>query len=189
MKSSEELTAEESLKIITDMIRKTKSSFHHNGFYFLFWGWVTVIGYLGSFIIGKFDLYHSPHLIWLITIPAFIVSMVYGARSGKKQGARSYTSHVFMWLWIAVSFSIIITVAFGPQINFMITPMILTFVAIPTFISGVLIKFKPLIYGGSGFWIFAALAFAFPPEYQNVFGGVAVILGYLVPGYMFKKTI
>lgn len=189
MKQSDELTAEESLKIISDMIQKTKSSFEYNGFHFLLWGWVTVIGYLGSFILEKFDLVDAPYLIWLITIPAFIISFFYGKRTDERRKATNYTGYIFMWLWIAVSFSLIIIIAFGAKINFMITPMILTMVAIPTFISGVLIKFKPLIFGGSGFWIFAALAFTFPFEYQSVFGGIAVVLGYLLPGYMLKNRI
>lgn len=187
MQQSDKMTAEQSLKIITDMIQETKSSFSDNGFQLLLWGWVTVIGYLGSFIIERFELFHAPYMIWLITIPAFLVSLFYGRSKKKSSEATSYTGHVFMWLWIALSFSIIIVVAFGWKINFMITPMILTIVAIPAFVSGVLIKYKPMIYGGAGFWIFGALAFAFPFEYQNIFGGLAVILGYLLPGYMLKN--
>lgn len=189
MKQSDELTAEQSLKIITDMIQKTKSSFQYKGFHFLLWGWVTVIGYLGSFTLEKFRLYEAPYLIWLITIPAFIVSFFYGRKKNQERQATNYTGHIFMWLWIAVSFSIIIIIAFGFKVSFMITPLILTIVAIPTFISGVIIKFKPLIFGGAGFWIFAAISFTLPFEYQSLVGGVAVVLGYLLPGYMLKNRI
>ena len=63
-------------------------------------------------------------------------------------------------------------------------PLILTMAAMPTFISGVLIKFKPLITGGITFWIFALVAHFGGQELSALAVPAAMLTGYLIPGYL-----
>jgi hypothetical protein len=66
-------------------------------------------------------------------------------------------------------------------------PFILTLAAVPTFISGIVIKFRPLIIGAVTFWIFALLANFGGPEISSLATPAAMLTGYLVPGYMLKN--
>jgi hypothetical protein len=75
---------------------------------------------------------------------------------------------------------------FGYKINFQLNPLILLLVSIPTFVSGIILKFKPLIVGGILFWFFGLINFFVPLEYQNLIGALAMICGYLIPGYLLK---
>ena len=69
----------------------------------------------------------------------------------------------------------------------MINPLILLLTAFATFLSGVTIKFKPLMMGGMVFWIAAIIGFTVAYETQLLIASAAIVLGYLVPGYLLKS--
>jgi hypothetical protein len=77
---------------------------------------------------------------------------------------------------------------FGKQIGWQINPVIITLCAVPTLISGALLKFKPLIFGGIAFWVFGALIFISSVENQFLLAAIAVTVGYIIPGYLLKKS-
>ncbi len=65
--------------------------------------------------------------------------------------------------------------------------MIFLFAGNATFLTGVVIKFKPLIWGGVFFWIGTLFQFILPIEYIDYVSPVVIIFGYLVPGYLLKS--
>ena len=80
----ENLDPKQSLDIIANMIHEAKGNVRNNGIHFLLWGWVVAIGNVGMFTLIQLE-YPSPHLIWLITIPAAFLSAYFaGATSPKK---------------------------------------------------------------------------------------------------------
>jgi hypothetical protein len=91
-----------------------------------------------------------------------------------------------MWLWLTFGITIFTLVAFGSKINFQLNPVTLTITAVPTFLSGIMIRFRPLVWGGVSFWIFGIISFLVPRETQPLVGAVAILCGYLVPGYLLK---
>lgn len=186
MKSDhEDLSTTESLHIITSMIEQAKGNVQQQSFHLLLWGWVIVIANIGVYLLMKLNVPH-PYLVWLITIPTFLVSMYYGYTKGKKQTVFTHLNYVSMWLWISFGITIFILVGFGSSIGYNIGPVTITILAIPTLVSGVILKFKPLVIGGIAFWISGVVAFLVPWELQNIIGAVAMIIGYLIPGYMLK---
>jgi hypothetical protein len=70
-----------------------------------------------------------------------------------------------------------------------IGPFILLLAGYPTFISGIVIKFRPLIIGGISFWIMALIAHFAGPSIAPLVVPVAVLAGYLIPGYMLKPKL
>lgn len=187
MNTNKDLTSEESLKIITDMIRTAKGNVKNNSFYFLLWGWVVAVANVGHFALIEFSNYEYPYLVWLITIPAWIISMVHGYRNAKKEKVKTYGDKLIMWTWIAFSICIIIVI-FSGKFYAVITPTILLFIALATFTTGLIIRYKPLIYGGSSIWIFAVIAFLVSPAYSLLVAAIAIIVGYLIPGYKLKSA-
>lgn len=57
-----------------------------------------------------------------------------------------------------------------------------------TFVSGIIIRFKPLLVGGVIFWVAGTLCFIVSPLDQYLVGGAAMIFGYLIPGYMLSRA-
>jgi hypothetical protein len=182
----ESLTTQESLDIITQMIQKAKGSVRENSIYFLLWGIVTVVANLGMFTLIKLD-YERPYLAWLITVPAWLYSMYIGFRRGKKQRVSSHLDRVSAWLWISFGITVFTLIVFGAKINYQLNPVILIVSAIPTLVAGVVIKFKPLIFGGVAFWVFGVICFLVSGPWQYLVGAVAVFTGYLIPGMMLRN--
>ncbi len=183
---SDNLTAQESLDLITTMIRQAKGNARRNGFHFLLWGWVVVAANAGMFILTHLD-YAYPYVVWAITIPAWIISFVKGYRDQRVDRVNTHFDRVTMWIWIMFGLTVALMVAMGEKINFQINPMVLAVAAIPTFVSGVLIRFRPLMYGGALFWVFGLITFMVPYKIQPLMSAVAIICGFLVPGYILKN--
>lgn len=186
MEPSNELTASQSLDLISSMIREAKGRVQENSFYFLLWGWVTLIGNLGMFVLASMA-YPHPYLIWIITIPAWIVSFVWGIRQRRTARTATHFGRISAGLWISLGVVIVTLVAFGSKISFELNPLILLVSAIPTFTSGIILKFRPLVVGGILFWLSAIASFLVPREFQPLVGALAIACCYLVPGYLLKN--
>lgn len=184
--SSDKLTASESLNLIATMIQEAKGNMQRNSFYFLFWGWVVVAGNLGMYTLWKLGYEHF-YAIWMIALPAWIYTLYRAFTAKKTERTVSHFDRISTWLWISYGVTLFAIVIFGYKINFQVNPVILAISAIPTIVAGVTLNFKPLIIGGITFWISAAINFQLPLETQPLVGAVAIVCGYLIPGYMLKN--
>lgn len=183
-----ELSSQDSLALITDMIRKAKREVAGDGsFQILLWGWTISICNLGHYALMKAGVVNS-YLIWLLVIPTTIVSMVYGIRKGKKARVKTHLDIVISQLWIAVFVGIIIVLGFMNILEFNQNPVILILAALGMFVTGTLIRVNLVKLGGVILGLGAIIAFTLPVMDQYLVAGIAIILGYLVPGYYLKKN-
>ncbi|MBL7851583.1 MAG: hypothetical protein JNN04_11825 [Cyclobacteriaceae bacterium] len=187
--NDDRLSAQQSLTLIESMIRQAKGKASGNSFYFLLWGWVIAVCNFGMYYLMKFSPYpnYAP-AVWMLTIPAWVVTMIYGARQGRSQGIISHLDQVNKWLWIAMAITITPAWLFGEKINWMVNAIILMPVGAATFVSGVILKFLPLRLGGIVFWAAGILCYFLDPVDQYLVGGFAIILGYLFPGYLLRSS-
>jgi hypothetical protein len=183
---SETLTAQQSLDIIAQMIQQAKGKVQLYNFYFLFWGWVIVIANLGMYTLTRID-YERPYIVWLITIPAWLFTLYKASTMKKHRTTTSHFDKISGFLWSSYGITIFILVAFGFKINFQLNPLILVVSAIPTIVSGTILNFRPLIIGGITFWLSGIVGFLVPIETQPLIGAVAIVCGYLIPGYLLKQ--
>jgi len=182
------MTGEESLKIITDMINKTKVNIRMSSFHLLFWGWLILICSLSEYLLFKFTDYSTPWYVWFFVIPGVFVSMIYGFVTGRKAKMHTYADMLYLWTWMAFLSAAIVLFFIVSKDMESISPFILTLAAMPTFISGVIIRFRPLIIGGITFWILALLAH-FSASFAPLAVPVAMLTGYLIPGYMLRRKV
>ncbi len=179
-----------SLNIITEAIENAKSRFKDNGFFYLLWGWLVLAASLLEYSLIQFSNtpYHWVGWPVLMTIGG-VVSAVYGYRLGKKATVKTYVDTAMMFLWNGFIISILITLVLG-AINHVswhiLNPLIIVFYALGTFVSGGILKFKPLVIGGILAWVIAIIAFLIHSEVQLLLMAAAIIVSYLVPGYMLK---
>lgn len=188
MENEEKLmTGEESLKIITEMINKTKMNIRQSSFHLLLWGWLIFFCSLTEYLLFKFSDFASPWYVWLLVIPGVFVSMIYGFVKGRKESVWTYATIIYVWTWIGFMFSAIVlsVIMWGKMET--IAPLFLTLAAIPLFISGFIIKFRPLIIGAVTFWIFALVAHFGGHEVAPLAVPAAMLTGYLIPGYLLKR--
>lgn len=88
---------------------------------------------------------------------------------------------------MVVFVGIMITLAFMPVLGFNQNPVILIITGIGMFVTGALIQVPIVRNGGVLLLAAAVIAFLLPVSQQFLLSGIAVILGYLVPGYYMKK--
>ncbi len=189
MKESDELTNAQSLQIITEMIGKAKRNIAKKGsFYFLLWGVVVMIGNFGHYIIEVYDLYPAPYAIWLIIIPAIIMSIVYGVKQNREAQTTSQIDRVYSNLWIGIFVVLMTVLVFMSKLSFNHNAVILLLASLGTFVSGRLINFTPLVLGGVALWISAIIAFNVSVQDQYLVAGFAIIVGYLIPGFLLRKA-
>jgi len=188
MENEEKLmTGEESLKVITAMINKTRVDVTQSSFHLLFWGWLIFACSISEFLLWKFTDFVSPWYVWFFVIPGVFVSMIYGFTKGRKATVHTYAGGIYVWLWMAFLFASIVLFVIHSNSMESFSQYILMVAAIPTFLSGVVLKFRPLVWGGVSFWIFALAAHFGGPVVSGLAMPVATITGYLIPGYLLRK--
>lgn len=184
-----EMTGEESLKIITEMINKTKVNIRQGSFHLLFWGWLIVICSLSEYMLSRFTDFASPWYVWFFVIPGVFVSVLYGFIKGRKAAIHTYADLIYASVWMAFLFAAIVLFILLSDRMGSFGPYILTVAAIPTFVSGFILKFKPLIFGGISFWIFAIIGHFGGFDLAALSVPVAMLTGYLIPGYLLKSKV
>ena len=181
-----QMSGEESLRIITEMINKTKVNISQGSFHLLFWGWLILVCSIADPLLTKFTSYPHPYYVWFLGIPGGLVSMTYGIIKGRESKVHTYADRLYMWVWMGFLCSFLVLFIIHSKRLDTISQYILMLVGFPTFISGFIIKFKPLIIGGILFWIIAVIVSFTAPSIAPYGMPVAVITGYLIPGYMLK---
>jgi hypothetical protein len=181
------LTGEESLKIISDMINKTRVNIRQGIFHFLFWGWLIFFCSLSEYLLWKFTEIPNPWYVWLLVIPGSFVSFIYGFVKGRKSPFHTYADMLYMWTWIGFFIAAIVLFVVMSENMAEVGPYILILAAVPTFISGFIIRFRPLIIGAITFWIFALIGGFAGPAISPLAIPAAMLTGYLIPGYMLKR--
>ncbi len=182
-----ELSPQQSLAIITAMIDQTKGNMKKNGFFFILWGWTLVVANVGVYYMFKFSTYGNPYIVYLVTIVAAIASVIYGSRMEKSAGTMTHLDVIIKWMWMSLGISCFILCLFGSKINWQLNPVIIVMMAAPTLTSGIISKFKPLIYGGIALWLLGICMFIVQDENQFLLAALAIAVGYLVPGYALKS--
>jgi len=183
------LTGEESLKIITGMIDRTKLNISQGSFHLLFWGWLILICSLTEYLLYTFTEFENPYYVWFFVIPGVFVSLVYGFIKGRSQKVYTYADGIYMWIWIGFFVTATILFVFLSKNMGDVGPFILLLAGYPTFISGIVVKFRPLIIGGLCFWVLSLAAHFAGPSISPLAVPVAMLAGYLIPGYLLKKRV
>jgi hypothetical protein len=180
-----------SLQIIREAIENAKSNIKDNAFFYLLWGWLVLGASLLQFGLIRFTDTPFHWIGWPILMTGgAIASVIYGYRLGKRSTFMTQVDVAMIYLWYGflVAITILILMAILNVLSFrMVNPLIIVFYGLGTFVSGGILKFRPLIFGGIAAWIISILAFLVQSEYQLLLMGFAIIVAYLVPGYLIKS--
>ena len=190
MESNEkQLSPQESLDLIQSMINKTKNVVADDSFYFLLWGWLVFACCLIQFYLKVYLQFPQHYYVWFLMPVGGIISGVYGARQAKKTHVKSFVDESLDYLWIALGLAFMVLVAVniisGKAWETAFTYYILLY-GIGTFITGRLLRFKPLVIGGLFNFVIAAVSVKFSYEYQLLVGALAILTSYIIPGHLLR---
>ena len=189
--TEENFTHAESLAVIRTMINKAKDQFSENGHLYLVWGWAILVCSIGHFVLIRFVEYEYASMIWLLTCAVIIYQAYYLWKQGKRTKVRTYTDDIIGWVWITFMilmflFGFILGRALGPQYYKYMNIGFLALYGMPTFLSGITLRYKPLIAGGIACWLLAVLALFIFYEYHLLLLALAVIIAWIIPGYSLR---
>jgi hypothetical protein len=189
--TSEETTLlpQESLALIADAIRKTKENFRENSRYFLLWGWLITAASVAFFLLRQYTgtrFFFLPFPI--LVVVGIVMSLIWYRKLKAEAPTETYLGYFFnrMWLVLGVSFILVVFVSLSRGW----TPFLYTLVVagIGTLVSGMAMKFRPLVWGGVLFFTAAVAGVYLPNSGLPLLNGLAMIGGYLIPGYLLKAA-
>jgi len=190
------LTPEESLQLISQTIAGLKENYKKDNHYFILWGWIVSLASISQFAMLRVLISMKAYdhlnlyswLIWGILIATGIsLQNYYKFRNGQRT-VKSHLGKFFTILWQCSGAAIVLAVIISVNLHVYPNPFVLIIAGLATLISGRLIRFKPLIYGGIAFFAFAIAASFFNNEYQLAICSAAFVTGYLIPGYILKYS-
>ena len=179
------ITEQESLVIIQQMMNKTKEQLFDNSNLFLLWGFAAFICTVTQYILIKTNIQNS-EAVW-IAMPIIAVIHIYIViKQRSKIKVQTYNGNAISALWTAIGFAFISIVFFASQkIN--ILPTIILLYAIGTFVTGKIIDFKPLVIGGSICFLLSIVIAFIKDENHLLIMAAAILISYIIPGFLLKK--
>lgn len=201
MKNDNQMTEHESLAIIQEMINRSRTNFKGQSFYYLMWGWLVVGALIVEAILFNRGSQLHP-IVWpIMGIAGGIASAVYGRKQGEKAGHSTHIDRAMGYVWVAFIVYLFIVLALAGTGKFGVASvgwntafvLIIGLYGLGTFISGGILKFKPLVLGGIGSFVLVALTVIYPPLVATFNGALlmlaaSIITSYLIPGYMLKNA-
>ncbi len=181
-------SATQSLRVIEGMIHQARNRFSEDGILYLLWGWVILFCSTGHFFLLHFGIGAHPEIIWMTTWAAFVYQIIYLSRKKKKVRVVTYTDEIRRYVWVSFAFMMMAMGFLLSKNNLWdkMYPAFLVLYGMPTFLSGVILRFTPLKAGGIACWLLSAAAGFVTLEYQLLVLGLAVILAWIIPGYLLR---
>ncbi len=189
-----ELSVNESINLIESMINMARNRFGEKGHMFLVWGWVILICSIMSFISLHYFQDYRLFPIWLLACITIVYHFIYICKQRKNDIAITYTDEINRNLWVVFIIiggvlEIILTKTGNQNL---INTVLLVVYGIPTFLSGVILRFFPLKLGAVACCILAYISTLTPYKFSFLLLSAAIIAACLIPGYLlslrFKKT-
>ena len=189
-----ELTQEESLMIIQQMINTAKHEQKDDGKGWIIWGWMLFLSSILTICNTRFHWGLSNFFFWnalgLITIGFFFADVIKRVFITKSARVKTYTKSLFDKLntgfFICIMFNIFaINLGVGPVKGF---ALLIGLYGFWVLIYGTALDFKPSIVASFITWTFGFIAL-----FQNDFEVVmllhagAVLSGYIIPGHIANK--
>ena len=193
----QQLKPQEGFDIITKAISNFKMNYKEGAQAFLLWGWLLSLAAFSNFFILRIldsrEAYDQAGLFSLGNWAAFLivgfVIMFFMERKVRRE--KKVYSHLDRYVnqlwWVAVA-SFLIGTVLCIRLGIAPPPVMLLIAGFATTTTGLFIRFRPFIAGGMAFFGFSIVSAFVSNEYIALVVGAAIIVGYLIPGYLLKAT-
>lgn len=177
-----QINIDESLSIINTMINRAQNRFSENGFLLIFWGWLVFVTAIVFYILFHMQVENAWYA-WFSMPFGGVFSMIYGMRQKKKEKVRSYIDDYLAYVGTAFGISLAITLTFIFKLQLSCYPVVIMLYAVMTFVTGGIIRFRPLIICGAMSFPISVLAFFAAFDDQVLLLALSVLVSYIIPGH------
>ncbi len=189
---AENFTEQDSLKLINEMISKAKKSHIEKGIASILWGGLIFFCSMYTWVETQFNFNGGDP--WILTLVALAIQIFFAAKDGKKRNYKSYEADVLGSVWIAFGICMFVLIIYSNKhpSNGEITSLFMMLYALPTFVTGKVTKFKPMVYGGIFCWLFSLISIFTPFKIDSLLMAACGLAAWLIPGIIlwnqYKKT-
>lgn len=184
----ENFNPRESLELIENMISKAKNSVADSSVYFLLWGWIVFIASIAQYILKNIVNYEHHYYAWLLILVGIAGSIYLGIKGNKKSKVKTYIDECIDYVWMSIGTSFFVIAFIFSKIGYENSfPFYMLLYGIGCFITGRLIKFSPLVWGGIGAWLLAIASAYLDPDTNMLVTAGAVLISYIIPGYLLRR--
>jgi hypothetical protein len=191
------MTPEESIQFIRKSITNSRKNLKENGFYYLFWGWLLTFASVTNYFLIRYlharemyeQIFIASSIAWGIFVAVgFIIMFFYKSKTGNRNLIITHLDRVLTTLWLSAGVIFVLIILFCYYDESYPTPYILAITGMATFISGMVVRFTPLIAGGILFAVISIVSIYIPGLSQLLLVAIALVLGFLIPGYLLKTS-
>lgn len=198
MESNEKtMTPEESIELIRKSILNSRRNLRENGFYYIFWGWLLTFACLTNYFLIRYlhsremydRIFITSTIVWAVFVAiGFIIQFIYRSKTGRKNLIITHLDRLITTLWLSAGVVFAFIILFCYFDKSYPTPYLLAVTGMVTFISGMIIRFVPLIAGGVLFAVISVVSIFIPGLSQLLLVAIALVLGFLIPGFLLKTS-
>lgn len=184
-----EISTEESIEIINQMISLSREKLSQSGFHFILWGILVALASVFQYLINEYQIFElSSNGIWpivpLIGVPT---AFFYELRRNKKSVAQGKFDRLYNFVWLGFGITLILIITFSVASKTNPIPYILSITGLAVLISSIIYDFLPLKIGAVVFWLAALLTLFVSDNQQLLLNAAALVLGYIIPGILFSR--
>jgi hypothetical protein len=178
----ENFSEKDSLKLINEMMGKAKRSYVTNGTASIVWGVLIVVCSLTTWAKIQFNFDIGFDIWWLLFL-AVIPQIFFSIRDRKNKNFVAHDELTMTYVWTTFGICICIltfyNIKFGNENG---TSLFMMLYAIPTFITGGVFKFRPMIFGGLICWVLSVASMFTPRATDMLFMAACGLFAWLIPG-------
>jgi len=181
-----DFTPEQSLLLITKTIEETKDRFKEYGSVFIFWGALTVFVFGSQLILSLLELYKFTMLpVYLFPVGGIITGIWAWRDHLKENKPKTFIGNVLQNIgWIIGMNLMIMGFLFGDKLGEAMGPVFIILLALMIIVSGLSIKFKPLIIGGALANLIGLGSFLIDSDYHGFSLMLGAVVGMIIPGIL-----
>lgn len=181
--SKNTFTPEESLLLIAKTIEETKNKFKENGHILMFWGFLMLFVTLSQYILYQLEFYKTQWYPVFLYPLGGIYTWIYAFKESKKMPA-TIIGDIVGWLGGLIGVNLMLLgFFFIHKLGLNAGPVFLLLFAIFLFVTGMAIRFKPLIISGILLNLWALSAFYTVEELNYLIMSIGS-LALIIPGIM-----
>lgn len=170
------------------MIESTKTSISDNSHFFLLWGWATLVGCLLQYCLMVVIHYAHHYYAWFVTPIALLLHVVFIFKYKRNERVKTFIGDAMRYVWGILGFSYMVLGVVFSKIGWQYCfPFYILLYGIGTYISGSLLKFKPMKFGGATCLFLVALAPFLDYSLQMLLSAFAILISYIIPGHLLRS--
>jgi hypothetical protein len=207
--SGDEFSEKESLVLITQMINKARNAFYDTGIAAIMWGAVITVIALVKLAELQFN-FQLPFDIFWLSFFAIIPQVYITIKEKRSRTARSYDNVATDYIWLAFGICIFLLIFInasvfsgvrelrgeyarlsGTQSDFHFSNYVLSYFlmlyGLPTFITGAMCRFKPMLWGGILCWVCSIIAIYTSMRVDLLLMAISSFFAWFVPGIILQQ--